>query len=550
MLILHRRDFLGRLIGATALPLLAACSAPAPTSPAPTTSAATAAAAAKPTGVATITTTTTTTSTTATSAGQPRTGGTLRGSFVGDITNMDGHYYSAKFGLGPFILFDTLTSYDDSFKVQPMLAESWEQSADSRQVKLSLRRGVTFHTGRELTSDDVVYNMNRVLDRKITAGILTGFVPADTTFEAADKYTVVVTAKQPWPAIFDWLQVLNIVDKVTQEGPDSKSKAVGTGPFQLAEWLPGDRLRYTRNKSYWQTGKPYLDEVVISIARDDASMTAQLEAGALDLVAGPSLTEFKRLKDNRSYQAVLMPNAGTFHQFQPNVTIAPLDNKVVRQALNYAIDRKRIADTVLTGITSPRSLPWPTSSPAYEASKDATYAFDLDKSKSLLAQAGVSNLELDFVYANTLPEYAQMGQVYQSDLAKIGVKLTLKQLELTALFDSIHNQTYKGLYTLGDSWASMDPISLFTSGASANVGGNNAGFKEPRYAELVATAATEPDATRRKALYSQINDYMLDQAFQMPIAGNIDRILATARVKNIGHRRNSVWSLTETWLDQ
>jgi peptide/nickel transport system substrate-binding protein len=430
-----------------------------------------------------------------------------------------------------------------------MLAETWEQSADARQLTLNLRKGVTFHSGRELTGDDVVYNMNRALDRKITAGILTGFVPPDTTFEVADKYTVMVKSKQPWPAIFDWLQVLNIVDKVTQDGPDSKSKAVGTGPFQLAEWVPGDRLRYTRNKSYWQTGRPYLDEIMISIARDDASMTAQLEAGSLDLVAGPSITEFNRLKSNTSYQAVLMPNAGTFHQFQPNVTIAPLDNKIVRQGLSYAIDRKRIAETILAGITAPRSLPWPTSSPAYDATKDATFLFDLDKARALLAQAGVSNLELDFVYANTLPEYALMGQVYQSDLAKIGVKLTLKQLELTALFDSIHNQTYKGLYTLGDSWANMDPISLFTSGASANVGGNNAGFKEPRYAELVNTAATEPDAAKRKALYAQINDYVLDQAFEMPVAGNIDRILATAKVKNIGHRRNSVWSLTDTWLD-
>jgi ABC-type transport system substrate-binding protein len=95
----------------------------------------------------------------------------------------------------------------------------------------------------------------------------------------------------------------------------------------------------------------------------------------------------------------------------------------------------------------------------------------------------------------------------------------------------------------------MEPISLFTSGASANIGGNNAGFKEARYAELVNMAATEPDAAKRKAVYSQINDYMLDQSFQMPVAGNIDRILAKANVRNIGHRANSVWSLTETWLD-
>jgi peptide/nickel transport system substrate-binding protein len=538
------------MTGALSVSLLAACgpaaAPPAPTSAAAPTSAPKPAAATAPT-VAAAAPAAATTVPAKPATGQPRPGGTLRVSFVGDITNVDGHYYSPKFGLGPFIIFDTLTAYDDNLKPQPRLAESWEQSSDARQITLNLRKGVMFHTGRELTADDVVYNMNRVLDRKLTAGILTGFIPADTTFEARDKSTVVVKAKEPWPAVFDWLQVLNIIDKETAEGPDSKSKAVGTGPFSLVEWQPGASLRYAKNKSYWQSGLPYLDEIVVTIARDDASMTAQLEAGALDLVAGPSLTEFNRLK--ATYQSLLMPNAGTFHQFQPNVTFAPLDNKVVRQALNYAIDRKRIAETVLQGVTQARSLPWPSTSPAYEAAKVGAYAFDLDKAKSLLASAGVSGLELDYAYANTLPEYAQMGQIYQSDLGKIGVKLSLKALELSTLFDQIHNQTYHGLYTLGDSWAGMEPISLFTSGASANVGGNNAGFKEPRYAELVHQAATEPDAAKRKAVYSAINDYMLDQAFQMPVAGNIDRILARAAVRNIGHRANSVWSLTETWID-
>jgi peptide/nickel transport system substrate-binding protein len=262
-----------------------------------------------------------------TSTGQPKPGGSLRLSFVGDITNVDGHYYSPKFGFGPFIIFDTLTAYDDNLKPQPRLAESWEQSSDARQITLNLRKGVTFHTGREMTADDVIYNMNRVLDRKLTAGILTGFIPTDTTFEARDKSTVVVKAKQPWPAVFDWLQVLNIIDKETTDGPDGKSKAVGTGPFSLVEWQPGASLKYARNRNYWQSGVPYLDEVLVTIARDDASMTAQLEAGALDAVAGPSLTEFNRLKANTAYQALLMPNAGTFHQFQPNVTFAPLDNR-------------------------------------------------------------------------------------------------------------------------------------------------------------------------------------------------------------------------------
>ena len=244
-----------------------------------------------------------------------------------------------------------------------------------------------------------------------------------------------------------------------------------------------------------------------------------------------------------------MPNSGAFHQFQPNVTFKPLDDKRVRQALSFALDRKRINDTVLFGTGKARSLPWPDGSPAYEQSKDDFYTFDLDKAKSLLQEAGATSLQLDFVFANTLPEYVQMAQIYQADLDKIGVKLNIKQLELGVLFDQIHSQTYNGLYTLSDQWANMEPISLFTSGASANVGGNNAGFKDPHYAELVSQASGEPDAAKRRQLYSQINDYLLDQAFMLPIGPNFERLLARANVKNIGHKRNNVWSLTETWLE-
>src|ERR1051326_1238261 len=134
------------------------------------------------------------------------------------------------------------------------------------------------------------------------------------------------------------------------------------------------------------------------------------------------------------------------YQIQPNVTFKPLDDKRVRQALNYALDRKRIADTVLLGLVGPQDLPWPANSPAYEAAKNTVYAFDLAKAKALLTQAGVSNLALDFIYAPTLPEYDVVAQVYQADLAKIGVTLNVTSMDIAALFDSIHNQKYNGLY--------------------------------------------------------------------------------------------------------
>ena len=116
---------------------------------------------------------------------QPKLGGTLRAVKTGDIAPIDPHYHSPGNGLGAWILYDTLTGYDDNLKPVPFLAESWDQSADQRTMKLSLRKGVTFHTGRDLTADDIIYNLNRLSDPKAnTAGIIPGFVPPGTTWQA------------------------------------------------------------------------------------------------------------------------------------------------------------------------------------------------------------------------------------------------------------------------------------------------------------------------------------------------------------------------------
>ena len=260
------------------------------------------------------------------------------------------------------------------------------------------------------------------------------------------------------------------MEKQTAEGPDSKTKAVGTGPFAFVEWVQGDHLRFEKHKNYWRSGRPYLDGVLINIKADAQAMVTELEAGAVDVVRAPLWRDYERLKADPKYTAIKTLVPGTFHQFQPNVTFKPLDDSRVRQALSYAIDRKRIADSVMLGETVPESLPWQPSSPAFDAAKQNYFGFDLDKAKSMLDGAGSPNLNLDFVYTTTDPAYAQMAQIYQADLAKIGVTLNLKPLTIVQLLDTIQHQTYNGLYTLNDPWASMEPITLFTSSSSAGYG--------------------------------------------------------------------------------
>jgi len=255
-----------------------------------------------------------------------------------------------------------------------------------------------------------------------------------------------------------------------------------------------------------------------------------------------------RLKNDSAYTSqLLLPGAGMY-QIQPNVTFKPLDDKRVRQAVNYAIDRKRIADTVLLGLVGPEDLPWPTTSLAYEAAKNNIYNHDLDKAKSLLSEAGVSNLTLDFVYAPTLPEYGTIAEIVQSDLAKIGVTFNVRSMDIAALFDVIHSQKYNGYYTLNDSWAAMEPVSMLSAGASLNPRINNAGFKDDTYTALVDSARVEPDVAKRKQIYSQINDYILDQSFGLPLAPSTDRVVTKANVHDVGMGLNNVMRFESTWM--
>src|SRR6185503_20554068 len=155
-----------------------------------------------------------------------------------------------------------------------------------------------------------------------------------------------------------------------------------------------------------------------------ATMT-HLEAGALDAVDGPSFVDAIRLRDDPAYQLLVNSKSGAFYCICPNTRRSPTNNKLVRQALNYALDRQRMAHTVLQGLGQPEVLPWAPTSPAYDPTRDGAYAFDLDKARGLLQQAGLSSATLDLSAQIATPAYVGIAQIYQGDLAKIGISGTI-----------------------------------------------------------------------------------------------------------------------------
>ncbi|MBV8718520.1 MAG: ABC transporter substrate-binding protein [Chloroflexi bacterium] len=541
---MDRRLALRFLVGGGSAMLLAACtSAPvAPTAaPANPTSApqpaATVGAAAQPAATA---------KPTATQA-QPKSGGTLRLGMVGDVSTLDGHNTTPNQFDTTWSVFDRLISYDVKLQPQPELAESWDLSADLTQIKLNLRKGIQWHSGREFTSDDIKYNLLRVRDAKLQIPTLRNQSNWFTSIETPDKYSIVLKSDLPRPAIFDFFEYFNQVDQETMEGPNAKTASIGTGPFKFVEWVQGDHLTFTRNPNYWKSGRPYVDTFVAS-ARDAQAMLVQLEAGALDVAKGPSPNDFARYRSEAAYQPIIHSVSGNYFLFGLNLGIPPLDNKQVRQALNYALDRNRFVETFMFGTGTAQSLPWPSSSPAFEASKQNFYTFDLDKAASLLKAAGVSELTLDCNVLNAWPQLVSFAPVYQADLAKIGVTLNVRSLELATWVDEAVNRKYKGMYLSNSTFAQLEPSSTLSNGRATDPNSNNSLFQNDAYSKLIAQASAEPDLAKRKAFYSQLNDILLDESFIMVLAGAPPTLVARANVMGIAPSAHDGFYYDNTFL--
>lgn len=554
---MRRRAALALLIGTASAGLMAACSAPAPAQPtsppapapatpkpaaaAPTSPPATAAAqpaatvaplAAQPTTGA---------------QAQPRSGGTLRAALQTDLPNVDPHYNAPSAYDALWVAFDRLIYMDEKLQPQPMLAESWDVTPDYKQVTFHLRRGVQFSTGRELTSDDVKYNFMRVRDPKVGGG---GWVTFSNWWDidTPDKYTVVLRSDVPRPLVFDNLETFNIIDQVTAEGPNAKSQAVGTGPFILKEWAQGDHISLVKNPNYWQTGRPYLDAIEYRVLSDAQAMVAQFEAGAVDMALNPPLQDAGRLKSDPQYQVVTNPDTGRYYTAGWNVANAPLDNKLVRQALNFAMNRQRFVDTVLLGLSRPATLPWIPTSPAYDATKANYFSFDLDRAKALLEQAGVGPFSMEYLISPNYPELSTFGQIYQADLATIGVTLSIKQAQSAAFFDAINNRTYPGMFAITSARANLAPGITILSTQGFNPDVNNEGFSSETYSALASAMSTETDAEKQKQLYTQMSDLLLDEAFAVALAFAPPRMLLKANVQGLGYTMHEGFVWTNVWL--
>jgi peptide/nickel transport system substrate-binding protein len=307
-------------------------------------------------------------------------------------------------------------------------------------------------------------------------------------------------------------------------------------------------MQLVRNEHYWQADRPYVDEWRVQVVPDPQSIVTQFEAGSLDLVDLAPVRDAVRLQKDGRFQVISNPLAGQYSGIIINTSNPPFDNKLVRQALNYAIDRQRYIDTAYSGATEAVDLVWPPTSAAAELAKNRVYAFDLDKARSLLQQAGVSGFELEAIYVGTNAMDTALAQIYQSDLAKLGITLSLKPLHAAARSAATNAAQFPGLSFYGGSFSQVEPSTFFVISNAWAPARNAASFKNDQYMQLVDAATTQPDAAKRKQLYSQLNDFILDQSFLMMITRLYTTTLAQPKLRGIRYSLGGGITPADVWF--
>ncbi|HNX72930.1 MAG TPA: ABC transporter substrate-binding protein [Spirochaetales bacterium] len=410
------------------------------------------------------------------------------------------------------LLYNKLVRHDENLKIVPDLAESWEVPNNTTYI-FNLRKGVKFHTGQEMTSDDVIFSLNRILDPK-TASPGRSYITSIKTMEALDKYRVKITLSAPLASFLEGLTSNNcaIVSKaaVEQYGNLQKVEA-GTGAFMLKEWIPDNSMTLVKNPNYFEKGLPYMDKVIFRVIPEQASLFAGVRSGSLDIAQINDGGTVMLAKKDANLVVVQKPGINV-RTFGFNVTRKPFDDVRVRQAISLAIDRNEIIAAAEFGMAQPSGpIPPGATQWATPVSKLPNYTPDIAKAKSLLAQAGYPNgFNFKIVCSNSFEGGLAVAQVIQNQLKKIGVTADLDVVEWGIYIDKWNKRDFDSMVELRGGSGEPDRFLYRTLHSTGGV--NNFLFKDAEVDALLDKGRTLTDYAARKQVYDDLQAMLAQKA--------------------------------------
>ncbi|HEU4402736.1 MAG TPA: ABC transporter substrate-binding protein [Candidatus Polarisedimenticolia bacterium] len=419
---------------------------------------------------------------------------------------------------------DSLVDLDVHLKVVPRLASSWETSTDGRTLTFHLRPGVRFHDGVPLTSADVLYTYERLIDPKSRAiGRLDGFLPIEKVL-APDPLTVKVLYRSAYaPALIAWdVPILprHLYEKEEFLSSPHNRAPIGSGPFLFSSWEPGQRIVLRANPDYWG-GRPRLDTIVFQIIPSQETTLQALLAGEIDwstLTPMQGQAQATGAAFERRFR-ILRCEALWFYYiaFRGDGSNPFFADPVVRRAVSLALDRAGYVRSILHGLGRPASSPFHPAvgggdpdlpalpyDPGTAASLLDAAGWRIDRASGLRARGGTPFRFTLLVFGGE-PAQTQFSQVAQESLRRLGIEMAIEKLDWPTLWSRLQKGEYQAAFS-GIS-PGADPDALFSMFHSSQIKGgqNYAAFRDASIDAWFEAARRTLEERERRALYQRID---------------------------------------------
>ncbi len=413
--------------------------------------------------------------------------------------------YSERIGS---LIFSGLVRQDPASQLVGDLAQSWEVQGRSTYL-FHLKKNLRFSDGSPLTSEDVKFTFESILDPKTASPHRKSFETIDH-IDTPDPGTVIFYLKKPYaPFLFNLTTGIVSKKAVLQAGPEYSYHPVGSGPYQLSEWRPDEKIVLQANPDFYDS-PPKIKNLIIKIIPEDTIREMELQKGSLDFLENTLPPDFLPFLEKDPHFPFIKNEGTTYGYLGLNLQDPILARLRVRQAMAYAINREVIIKEVLKGLGKPAAGLLPSNHWAYEPDVE-TYPFDPEKAKKLLDEEGLkiqngTDSRFKLVYKTSQNDLAKrIGEVIQQQFKEIGIQMEIRTFEWGTFYSDIKSGNFQ-LYSL--RWVGIrDPdiyFDLFHSSSVPPLGANRGRYNNLEVDRLVEEGRVTLDSEKRKEIYQKI----------------------------------------------
>ncbi|WP_068673367.1 ABC transporter substrate-binding protein [Oceanobacillus sp. Castelsardo] len=415
-------------------------------------------------------------------------------------------------------VFDGLLDTDESGKLIAAIADSYDISDDGLTYTFTLKEGVTFHDGSELTAEDVLYSYKRLSGLNGEEALSSQFEKIEK-IEAPSDHEVVITLKEKNSAFL----AANVRPILPADYEEQSTSPIGAGPFKFQEYEVGQKLILVKNEDYYDKENiPEIDEVQFIVMPDSEAAVLAMQSGEIDII--PGITPQGLLQLGDSVNTVSGPQ-NMVQLMALNHEVRPLNDVRVRQAINLAIDKDVIIETVADGKGTKLGSNF---SPAmdfyYEAGLEDVYAPNIEEAKSLLQEAGVPDgFTLELTVPSDYQFHVDTAQVIVEQLSQIGIEVKIKPIEFSSWLETVYqNAQYEA--TVVSFTGKLDPYEVLVRYVS-DYQSNFINYENKKYDELIEMAVESTDVEEMAKYYKEAQRLLTEDAVSVFIM-DPDRTIA------------------------